>query len=374
MKQVLFIGMSHNKGGIETFMMNVFLKLEGHGFHFTFTNTSDKNKSLAYNSTILKNGGSIINIPINSSFLGHLYRFNKAKSLFERYNDFDIVHLNAMTINVIFWIKAAKYYGINKLIIHSHNSNIIYNSKIKKYLASFLAHRNIRYLNNTSDITELAVSRNSGEWMFHNTNFKVVPNGIDTKKYLFNSAKRHYFRKKLGINNNAKVIVTVAKLSYQKNYRKIINIFFNIHKMDSTITLVIMGDGPEMDHVKNKVKKLYLQNHVYFLGSINNVNDMLNIADLMLMPSRYEGFPFALLEAQTNGVPALVSKEVIPKECNITGKLTYYSLKKSNLQWAKLAIQLLKIRYNRVFMNKLVKESKYNMINSILNIRKIYLS
>lgn len=113
----------------------------------------------------------------------------------------------------------------------------------------------------------------------------------------------------------------------------------------------------------------------YFLGLRKDVNTILSIADLVLMPSLLEAFPFALIEAQAAGVHCLVSKNVIPEEENITGKLTYLSLSDSDQYWAKTANEILDNNQNiveKLNMYEQVKKSNYNLSNSIKKIKKIY--
>lgn len=374
MRQVLFIGMSPNPGGIETFMMNIFNRLEGHGFHFVFTNTSPK--PIAYQKDIVNRGGEIKSIILNQSLLGHLTWYRAILSFFKEYHDYDAVYLNTVTINYIFWLKAAEKYHIKTLIIHSHNDGIVYPSKIKKIIAHFITPFNIKYLCHHSNIVKLAVSQNAGKWMFHSHNFHVINNGIDVDRFRFNFDKRIKVKRSLGLSSNNKVIITVARLELQKNYFRILKIFNLIHKMDKSVRLVIVGDGSEKLALERFTHRLGIASDVIFMGIVNNVNEVLSIADLMLMPSKYEGIPFSLIEAQASGVPALVSKESVPTEVNVTKQIKYISLNESNMYWTRKAYKILHNLIsinNKIIMNKIIQNSKYNMNYSTHKIKKILL-
>lgn len=371
MKKVLFIGMTPNRGGLETFMINIFSQLEGHGFHFEFINTY--NKPIAYTKFIQSHGGVIRHVNINRSHISILCRYYSAKNFFKYHHDYDIVHLNTLSLNNIYWLKAANKFGIPKLIIHSHDCNFVHHSKLVEIISSILAIWNRLFLYNRK-IIELAVSKNAGKWMFHNKNFTIIKNGVNVQEYLFNNHSRRILRRKLSICPEAKVFITVARLVPQKNYRKIIGIFNEIHKLNSLTFLVIAGNGVEMDSVKHLVSLLHLTKYVLFLGNINNVNKILSIADLMIMPSIYEGFPFALVESQAAGVPAIVSSEAIPLSSNITGDLEYISLNRSNHFWAKRALRISSTNRiaKKVYMNKLVQSSGYSISFLINQIKNIY--
>lgn len=364
--------MSCNPGGIETFMMNLFLKLEGHGFHFTFINTYFF-KDIAYQNLIVKDGGNVIRVPLNLSLLGHLTWYKTALKFFKEHHDYDIVYLNTPTINYIFWLKAAKKYNM-KLIIHSHNSGVVYNSKLKSLLSRLFTYKNILYLNKHSNICELAASDNAGIWMFKNKRFRVITNGINTKQFIYSKSKNHFLNKKLNLTNN-KVIMTIASLTYLKNYPKIIKIFYNIYKKDHNVKLVIIGDGPQKEPIVTLINRLRLCNNVLLLGRRNDVSDLLNVADLMLMPSISEGFPFSPIESQASGVPVLASK-AIPEDSNITGKVFYLSLKDSDKKWAKKSLFLLNKLPNyseKILMNKQISNSICNISHTIKQIKNLYL-
>ena len=69
-------------------------------------------------------------------------------------------------------------------------------------------------------------------------------------------------------------------------------------KRDDNCVLFLLGDGTLINEIKEKVKKLNIENNVKFLGVKSNVNDYLSAADLMLFPSLWEGLPVSLVEAQ----------------------------------------------------------------------------
>lgn len=373
MKKILFIGMTPVPGGIESFILNVFLRLKNK-YKFEFINTSSKD--IAYSQLIRKNGGVIIHIPIKNNIFKYFNRYVSAYKFFKIHHNYDIIDLNSPTINRIFWLKAALDNGINNLIIHSHNCSSN-ESFIHNMFSYPLSHFNKLYLKNHKNIIKLAASTSCGKWMFDSNNFKVINNGINTEPFMHNKIIRKRLRKYLGITNKNKVVITTARLEKQKNYRKIINVFYNIHKINNKSKLVIIGDGSEKDLIKKWVNNLNLISDVYFLGkkTAKEIPKLLNIADMMLMPSLYEAVPFSLTEAQAAGIPALVSAGAIPKEANITGEVTYLSLKQSDKRWGLIASKILNRPYNinqKVAMNIKVRNSNFNVNKSVKLIDNIY--
>lgn len=379
LKKVLLIGMTGNYGGLETFMINIFRKLNGKGFKFDFINDMSCSK-IAYEDEIISNGGNVYSLPISNDLIGNSpLKYVKRKSIinkfFKEHNDYDVVHLNCLSLNSIFWIKAAKKEGIKKSIIHGHIDKNLYKSKLRIFISEILAKWNRLYLRKNNNIVRLSASHKAGKYMYDKNPYTVISNGIDVEKYLFSDEDRKKIRKELKIMQNENVIITVARLDYQKNYPKIINVFEEVHNMQSHSKLVVVGDGLEKEKIKNLVHEKHLEQDVIFLGIRNDVNKLLSIADVILMPSIIEAFPFALLESQASGVPGVVSKDVIPPEENVTGELTYVSLNLSDRFWAKVVTKLLKNKFDKnkkISMNKMLSDSKYNLNNAIDEIKKLY--
>lgn len=370
MRKILVVGMSPIVGGVNTYILNIFMHL-CNKYHFEFINTY--NKPLVGLKLIRLNGGVIryLNTPQNS--LKYFVRYKIAKKFFKEHHDYDIIDVNTSTINKIFWIKAASKYGINNCIIHSHidSSN---KPKWFKLLSKYLVIYNQHYLLNHPKITKLAASKKCGAWMFGKHNdFKVISNGVNTQQFCYNSIYRKNVREKLSISNNNKVIITTSRLEPVKNYSKIINVFFYIHKIIPNSSLIILGTGSEFNKIKDMVYSYHLSNNVYFLGNkkMNEIPKYLSSADMMIMPSIYEGLPFSLIEAQSCGLPALVSKG-IPEAANVTGNVHYLSVNSSDKEWAKKSIKLLYSNNSRMDMNDIVKGSKFNLNKTVNEIDGLY--
>lgn len=380
MKKILFIGMTSNYGGIETFIMNTFRKLRNDNFQFEFIKeVSDK--KIAYEDEIIKNGGIIHTVPVQDESVGtglkRLIRRKKiADEFFKKHNDYDIVHLNCVTVNMAFWLRSATKYGVKKCIIHSHIDRNFHESKVKLFISEILGKINQFYINSNKNIFKLAASKKAGRYMFHSDKFQVVVNGINVEKYKFSESINHEMRKNLKIPVDYKVVITVARIDYQKNYPKIINVFKKIHKFDKKTVLVIVGTGAKYNEILSLVKKYNLEDSVKFLGIRKDVNKLLSIADLMLMPSLIEAFPFSLIEAQSAGVPAVVSKDIIPEQENITGKLKYISLQESDEFWAEKCLDILHGNITAKKKDNMylkMCDSNFNLNKSIHLVEKIYL-
>lgn len=115
--------------------------------------------------------------------------------------------------------------------------------------------------------------------------------------------------KKLGVRNK-KVILCVSRLSPDKNNYGLIKL---MPLIDKNISLVLVGDGPQMSFLKQKAKELGVSKRVSFVGEKENTWSYYNIADIFVTLSEQEGFPNVFLEAMSSGLPVIGLKECPPK-------------------------------------------------------------
>ena len=237
---------------------------------------------------------------------------------------YDIVHAHGNSCTLAIEMLAAKMENIKIRIAHSHNTS----SKYK------IAHMILRKTFDKNYTYGLACSREAGKWLFKEAPFTVLKNGIDSKKYIFNKRIREEYRKKLDLEN-CKVIGHVGSFNYQKNHTFLIEIFKELYEIDSTYRLICVGDGALRKEIEDNIKNYGLDGAVLFTGKTKDVPQLMQAMDLFVMPSRYEGLPLTLIEAQAAGLPCFVS-DLITNEVNITNLVNFISLNNSAKEWAKI--------------------------------------
>ena len=115
----------------------------------------------------------------------------------------------------------------------------------------------------------------------------------------------------------------------------LIDIFVKLHKMEPNSHLLILGDGEKRKLLTEKVKKHGLTNSVIFAGSISNVQDWLQAMDCFVLPSRSEGFGIVLLEAQAAGLQCFTTKDAVPNETDLTGRVHFIRADAKPEEWAQ---------------------------------------
>ena len=129
--------------------------------------------------------------------------------------------------------------------------------------------------------------------------------GIDLKKYHFSNKVGE--KGKLGIDENEMVIATVARLTDQKGHRYLIEAAPKIIRNHPNVRFVFIGDGYLKQKLKTLTDRLKIAEHFLFLGMRNDIIELLNLSDIFVLPSLYEGFPNVVLEAMACAKPVIAT-------------------------------------------------------------------
>jgi glycosyltransferase involved in cell wall biosynthesis len=195
-------------------------------------------------------------------------------------------------------------------ISHSHNTNHLTNNPIKR-----LIHDSFRLLNRVVNNNFAACSNIASLWLHGEKNTKknaIILNAIDTKEFEFSEALRAQYRKHYGITDEI-VIGHVGRLHPQKNHRFMLNIALELKAINIQHKIVFVGDGDLHNVVESLIMKNELSKEIIMVGKTDTPENYYNMFDLFILPSLYEGLGISLIEAQSNGLPCLVS-ENIPAE------------------------------------------------------------
>jgi len=124
---------------------------------------------------------------------------------------------------------------------------------------------------------------------------EVIPNFVDTERFsrMENSETRKRFAP-----NCEKVIAHVSNFRPVKNIKNVIEVFDRVRR-ETPACLLMIGDGPERVVAENLVRSLGIEGQVNFLGIQENIEELLSIADVFLLPSEHEGFGLSALEAMS---------------------------------------------------------------------------
>jgi glycosyltransferase involved in cell wall biosynthesis len=156
-------------------------------------------------------------------------------------------------------------------------------------------------------------------------------------------------------NSAKKIIVTAGRIVEQKDYYTLINAYKRLIQSKPKLEFWIIGDGPEINKLKEYCRKLRITHRVIFFGWKQNVRFYLNKANLFVFSSKREGFGWVLLEAMSIGLPVLSTDTPYgPSEILENGK---YGILTPIGDVKQLVRSIKKVLFNRNIYNYYAKKS-----------------
>jgi len=135
----------------------------------------------------------------------------------------------------------------------------------------------------------------------------TIKNGIDGSRFAIN-IDRQAKRKELGISLAGQVIGVISRLEKVKGITYLLQAMPEIIKTFPDLTLLIVGDGSEMDNLQAETNQLGFEQNVIFTGARHDIPEIFQMLDIYLLPSISEGLPMGLLEAMAAGCPTIAAE------------------------------------------------------------------
>ncbi|CAK6476263.1 Putative glycosyltransferase EpsF [Peribacillus frigoritolerans] len=358
MIKVLHYGLSSNMGGIETYLLKLYSNIDRNKYKFDFLD--DTFDGACFEKEFKQMGSEFFKITPRR--ISPSRNMRDLDQIFQ-HNHFDIFHCHLNTLSYINPIKIALKYNC-KVIVHSRNGGSSY-----KLHTKLLHYYHLLFLPKTQ-IKMLAVSKKAADWLFgKKAEVTIVNNGIDVNRFLFKQNTRDEYRQKMGVLDSF-VLIHVGAYLFAKNHKFLIKVFHEVHKINPKSVLWLVGSGENKKEIQNLVDDMELSDCVKFLGGRTDVSNLLSAADCFVFPSYYEGFPNAVLEAETSGLPCIISNK-ITNEVVIRNDCDQLSLDLTCIDWAK---KILNVKQNtdRETAYELIETKGFSVKDEIKKIENIY--
>lgn len=326
--RVLHVLGNTNLGGAESRIMDLYRHMDRSRVQFDFlVHTAEEGY---FDKEIMGLGGHIYRI---SRFRVYNYfSYVKAmKDFFREHPDFRAVQ-GHMTSTAAIYLPIAKREGIPVTIAHARSAGVDQGVKglATKWLRRNLSER-ADYMFTCSRLAGISVF---GEKAVREGKTVFMPNTIDCRKFDYNVKVRERIRNELGFKNQY-VIGHVGRFHYAKNHEYLLKVFAALYNnMKADYVLLLLGEGEQMDEMKRLAKNLGIADRVCFAGNKNNACDYYQAMDYFVYPSRYEGLPGTVLEAQVSGLRCLMSDSIC-EEVEVTDLVHTMSIKNSPESWAE---------------------------------------
>ena len=340
MKIIHFVS-SLGTGGAEVVVKDSVLSLNRLG-HEVMVLVYESNENWPYEKQVRENGISVkcVGFEPTNSILKRAFRklFRRSlikKKLLSYINEFkpDVIHTHLDLITFVSDIRN-KLSGIK--LVYTCHSDPEKNFGKKESVA-------IRDLINSNGIRIIALHNNMAEeikTMFPGADVTVLENPIDIKRFQDPGLTEPEAKKKLGIPENAYVIGHVGRFVPLKNHKWLIQVFKAISETKPEAFLLMAGENTEQSrkNVTGQLDDLGLSGKYMILQDVSDMPCLYAAMDVFVLPSEYEGFPIALLEAQAAGLKCVVS-DAISQEAFLTEKIIPVSLSSSKEVWRDAVIE-----------------------------------
>ena len=320
-------------GGAESRIMDLYRHMDRSVVQFDFVVHSKEEGY--FNEEIRKLGGRIFRVP-RFRVLNYFSYCRAWKKLLQEHRDADgksEFHMiqGHMTSTAAIYLPIARKCGIETTIAHARSAGV--DKGLKGILTRFLR-RNLSkkadYLFTCSELAGISVF---GKKAVEQGRTRFLPNAIDCQKFAPDPLVREKIRRELGIEN-CYVIGHVGRFHYAKNHEYLLRVFAELVKRKTRdYVLLLLGEGSGMEDIRILSRELGIGDKVYFLGNKSNVNDYYQAMDYFVYPSRFEGMPGTIVEAQTAGLRCLMS-DTICKEVIATELVTTRSIREDPGLWA----------------------------------------
>lgn len=323
-------------GGAESRTMDLYRHLDRDRVQFDFLVHTDREGF--FDQEIARLGGRIFRIPRFRIYNYFTYQ-RAVANFFREHHEFRAVQ-GHITSTASIYLPLAHKAGIPLTIAHARSAGV--DKGIKGTLTRLLR----RNLSKKTDVmfccSRIAGISVFGEKAVAEGKTIFIPNAIDCSAFDYDLSVRERIRKELGIEGNY-VIGHVGSFRYAKNHEYLLRVFAALRDISDTkssqendqkdYVLLLLGEGSGMEAMKELAKELGIAKQVYFLGNRGNVSDYYQAMDYFVYPSRFEGLPGAVVEAQTCGLKCVMSDSIC-EEVVATDLVETRSIQEEPFTWA----------------------------------------
>ena len=281
-----------------------------------------------------------------------------------------IFHINAPAPYDCLVGMAARLAGVKTIILHSHNSRLKKEGKGNRIFQEIC-----RMLLPWCGDYYFACSDLAGEFLFgkrRKNKIIYVKNGISVKDFLFDETLRQKTRARYQAGEGL-TAGSVGRLCGQKNQRFLLEIYAEILKLRADSIFLLIGDGELKDGLMKEAERLRIRSRLIHIPSTNKIREYLCMMDVFLLPSLYEGFPVAGVEAQANGLPCVFSGS-ITRQAALTDRVYFPDLQRPASEWAEIAVKAACRDFrNRETYGEKIKEAGYDIADTARWLEGFYL-
>ena len=324
--KVLIIAGTMHVGGIENQLMYLIRNADKDLFQIDFTTTMDHP---FYEAEILSLGGRCIKIPETGR--KHFLRYCRVLYKVLKEGHYDIVHSNELFHSGMV-LMTARLAGVKHRFAHAHSSNQDYGRDIVRH-AYIKLMRLMIMMNGTQLLacSSLAAKFLYGDKVFRDNRYHLLVNSVDTEKFLSDPTDGRPEE----FDNRWKYVLQVGRFSDEKNFLFTVLLARECKRRNNGIRFLCAGNngGSYEKKVIEEIERYHLEDEMILLGVRKDVDQLMKSADAFILPSKYEGMPLTLIEAQASCLPCVVADTCSHEVDFQTGSVTWLSLNEDITEW-----------------------------------------
>jgi glycosyltransferase involved in cell wall biosynthesis len=360
-------------GGAESRIMDLYRCIDREKVQFDFLvhqSAAGERIPEFYDEEVKELGGRIYLLP---KFKGYNYfSYRKAVREFFAAHDYYRVVQGHMTSTAAIYLPEAAKAGIPVRAAHARSAGV--DRGIKGVVTRLLR---IPLLGQADYC--FACSGEAGEAVFgkkwkSSPKALVIPNAVDAGKFVYKKEVRDRIRKEWGLEDRF-VIGHVGRFHYAKNHEFLLEVFAAVQnglkEKGMEAALMLLGEGSGMDAAKKQAAQLGIGKSVLFMGNRKEVWDYYQAMDYFVFPSRFEGLPGTVVEAQAAGLKCLISDR-ITREVGFTELVAYKNIDLPAKDWAEQILD--GGSYERENMCRIVAEAGFDVKEQAKRMEHFYVS
>lgn len=308
--RVLHIVGSMNRAGAEVMLMNLYRAIDRSRLQFDFLYFTDDASD--FDEEIRSMGGQIF-ILSPSKFKNPVAQMFGLRKLLATNPQLKAIHIHTL-LSSAFYLMAAKSAKVAIRVTHSHNTADVVNPSFVRKAYEMIAKRVIQ----AYSTRRVACAADAAKYLFGSIRgVTLLRNGFNLDRTLSTSkSDTGLLRKLTGARPEELLLIQVARFMPVKNHRFSIDVLKCLQQSGFACRLALVGDGPLRPDILAYAEQQGVADKTFFLGVRADVACLLGGADVMLLPSHFEGLGMVLVESQVVGLPAVVS-ESIPHEVDL---------------------------------------------------------
>lgn len=366
MKRILHIMGGMNRAGAESMIMTIYRAIDKTKFQFDFLVYSKDHQD--FEDEILSLGGRVIHNPSCGSGFKSITNIRK---VLKQYGPYCAIHA-ATLHNSAFALLSTIGIKQCRRIVHSHNTCNTLNPNPIKRIYNAITKLIIRKLADEY----IACGLEAGYYLFGQRIFDqkgiVLNNSVDIESFFHtNSQSVESLKKSFGITDQI-VIGSVARLNEVKNHKKMLSIASELNRRNINFSMIFVGKGELATQLKEETKERGLTGNIIFTGVRNDINHLMHLFDVFLMPSHFEGNPVTLIESQIACLPAVISDNITDK-IDLGLKLIHrLPISASDSEWADMIASVKKTPIPHEIVTQAVIDHGYDLSYNIRLLSSLY--